>query len=130
MSQKVSASASGRGGDFELAAQDIGQPAFVGLDDGAGMMRDQAAQHRVGVLDITQVTGAVQAVQPGTGQFGKVADVVQPRGGFQQHGVRTESGRETARPGGDSLDVGPAAGKRTGQERAGEALRPRRTVAA
>ena len=33
-------------------------------------------------------------------------------------------GREAAGPGGDALDVGPAAGKRVGQEGAGEVLSP------
>jgi hypothetical protein len=28
----------------ELAGQDVGQAAFFGLDDGTGMVRDQAAQ--------------------------------------------------------------------------------------
>jgi hypothetical protein len=36
----------------ELAGQDVGQAAFFGLDDGAGMVRDQAAQQRFGVLDV------------------------------------------------------------------------------
>ena len=61
---------------LELSAQDVGQAPLFGLDDGAGMMRDQTAQHRVGVLDITQVPGTVQAVQPGAGQLREIADVM------------------------------------------------------
>ena len=60
----------------ELAGQDVGQAAFFGLDDGAGVVRDQAAQHGSGVLDVAQVAGAVQAVQAGSGEFGQVADVM------------------------------------------------------
>jgi hypothetical protein len=44
-------------------------------------------------------------------QAGRVADVVQPGGGFQQIGVRAEHWRQAAGPGGDALDVCPAAGK-------------------
>jgi predicted ABC-type ATPase len=31
----------------EFTAEDGGQAAFLGLDDGAGVMRDQTAQHRI-----------------------------------------------------------------------------------
>jgi hypothetical protein len=34
---------------LELQAQDIGKPAFAGLDDDTTVTRDQPAQHRVGV---------------------------------------------------------------------------------
>jgi len=88
------------------------------------VMRDETAQHRVSVLDIAEVTGAVQAMQPGGGEFRKVADVVQPGSGFEQPGVGADGRREAARPGGDSLDVGPAAGKGIGEEGAGQALSP------
>jgi len=56
----------------------VGQAAFFGLDDGAGVVRDQAAQQGIGVLGVAEVAGAVQAVQAGGGEFGEVADVVQP----------------------------------------------------
>ena len=108
----------------ELAVQDVGEAALLGLDDGAGVVRDQAAQQGFGVLDVAQVAGAVQAVQAGVGEFGEVADVVQPRGGLDQIGVGVEGRVEGAGPGGDALDVGPAAGKRAGQEGAGEVLGP------
>ena len=76
------------------------------------------------MLDVAEVAGAVQAVQAGVGEFGEVADVVQPRGGLEQTGVRAEGGCEAAGPGGDALDVGPAAGKSVGEEGAGEVLSP------
>ena len=44
-----------------------GEAAFLGFDDGAGVVRDQAAQQGSGVLDVAQVAGAVQAVQAGGG---------------------------------------------------------------
>jgi hypothetical protein len=72
------------------------------------------------VLDVAQVAGAVQAVQAGVGEFGEVADVVQPGGGLDQVGVGAEGRLEGAGPGGDALDVGPAAGQGVGEEGAGK----------
>jgi len=43
----------------ELAGQDVGEAAFFGLDDGAGVVRDQAAQQGLGVLGVAEVAGAV-----------------------------------------------------------------------
>jgi hypothetical protein len=45
---------------LELVAQDVGEPAFFGFSDGAGVMGDQPAQHGVGVLGVAQITGAVE----------------------------------------------------------------------
>ena len=59
-----------------------------------------------------------------SGKAGGVADVVQPGGGFQQIGVRAENRRQAAGPGGDALDVRPAAGKRLLQERPGQLFGP------
>jgi hypothetical protein len=49
---------------LELDAEDVGESAFAGFDDGAGVVCDQAAQHGIGVLGVAQVPGAVQGVQP------------------------------------------------------------------
>jgi len=76
------------------------------------------------VLRVAKVPGAVELVQAGGGEVGGVADVVQPRGGFEQLGVRAEDGCQAACPGGDALDVRPAAGKRLLEECPGELLRP------
>jgi hypothetical protein len=57
-----------RGG--ELQAQDVGESAFSGFDDGAGVVRDQPAQHGVGVWGVAQVAGTVQSVQPVTARPG------------------------------------------------------------
>ena len=62
-------------------------------------------------LGVAQVPGAVELVQARDGEIGCVADVVQPCGGFQQVGVRAKNGRKAACPGGDALDVRPAAGQ-------------------
>jgi len=43
----------------ELADQGVSQIAFFGLDDGAGVVRDQAAQQGLGVLGVAEVAGAV-----------------------------------------------------------------------
>ena len=109
---------------LELAAQEVGESAFAGFDDGAGVVGDQPAQHGVGMLGVAQVPGAVERMQARGGKAGRVADVVQPRGGFQQIGVSAENGRQAACPGGDALDVRPAAGERLLEERPGELLRP------
>jgi hypothetical protein len=73
---------------------------------------DQPAELAAGVLGVAKVPGAVELVQPRDGEIGRVADVVQPRGGFQQISVRAENRREAAGPGGDALDVRPAPGQR------------------
>ena len=62
-------------------------------------------------LGVAQVPGTVELVHSGGGEAGSVADVVQPRGGFQQIGVRAENGCQAACPVGDALDVRPAAGQ-------------------
>ena len=108
----------------ELGAQDVGESAFAGFDDGAGVVGDQPAQHGIGVLGVAQVPGAVELVQAGGGEAGGVADVVQPGGGFQQIGVRAENGCQAACPGGDALDVRPAAGQGFVEECPGELFAP------
>ena len=87
-------------------------------------MGDQPAQQGVGVLGVAQVPGAIELVQAREGKAWGVADVVQPRGGFQQIGVRAEDGCQAAGPGGDALGVRPAAGKRLLQERPGQRFGP------
>jgi hypothetical protein len=87
-------------------------------------MGDQPAQHGVGVLGVAQVTGAVECVQARHGKAGRVADVVQPRGGFQEIGISAENGCQAADPRDDALDVRPAAGEGILQERPGELLGP------
>ena len=82
-------------------------------------MSNQPAQHGVGVLGVAQVPGAVELMQAGDGEAGGVADIVQP-GGFQQIGVRVENGCQAACPGGDALDVRPAAGQGFLEKRPGE----------
>ena len=41
---------------LELEAQNAGKSAFIGFDDGVGVVGDEAAQHGVGVLDIARST--------------------------------------------------------------------------
>ena len=76
------------------------------------------------MLGVAQVPGAIELVQAGGGEAGGVADVVQPRGGFQQIGVRAENRRQAACPGGDALDVRPAAGQGFLEECPGELFAP------
>jgi hypothetical protein len=96
----------------ELGTQDIGESAFAGFDDGAGVVGDQPAQQGVGVPGVAQVPGSVELVQAREGKAGGVADVVQPCGGFQQVSGRAENRCQAACPGGDAPGVRPAAGKR------------------
>jgi len=63
------------------------------------------------VLGVAQVPGAIELMQAGGSEAGGVADVVQPRGGFQQIGVRAERRSQAACPGGDALDVRPGSGR-------------------
>jgi hypothetical protein len=108
----------------EFVAQDVGESAFAGFDDGAGVVGDQPAQNGIGMLGVAQVPGAVELVQTGGGEAGGVADVVQPRRGFQQLRVRAENRCQAACPGGDALDVRPAAGQKFLEVCPGELLRP------
>ena len=68
-------------GGLELAGEIGRETAFGGFVDGAGVVGDQAAEHRVGVVDIAEVAGAVEGMEPGRVQAWGVADVVQPGGG-------------------------------------------------
>jgi len=89
-----------------------------------GVMGDQPAQHGIGLMDIAQIARTVQGVKARHNQARRVADVVQPRGGVQEIGVRAESGCQAACPRGDALDVRPAAGKGPLQKRPGEIFGP------
>ena len=109
---------------LELEAQDVGKPAFVGFDDGVGVMGDQPAQHRVGVLGVAQVTGTVECVQARQGQVGRVADVVQPGRGLQKVSISAENGCQAACLRGDASDVRPAAGQWLLEECLGEMFGP------
>jgi hypothetical protein len=61
------------------------------------------------MLNVAEVTGAIQRMEAGIGQFGRVADVMQPRCGFEQVGVIAEDDGERAGLRRDALDVRPAA---------------------
>ena len=63
------------------------------------------------MLGVAQVTGAVEWVEARRGQARRVADVVQPPGGFQEIGVSAENMFKAACPGGKALDVRSAAGE-------------------
>ena len=76
------------------------------------------------MLGVAQVAGAVEWVEARGGEAGCVADVVQPRGGIQEIGVRAENWCQAPCPRGDALNVRPAAGEGLLEECAGELLRP------
>ena len=87
-------------------------------------MGDQSAQHGVGLMDVAQVARTVECVQARHGKARYVADVVQPRGGFQEIGVSAENRCQAACPRGNALDVRPAAGEGQLEEYLGEMFRP------
>ena len=72
-------------------------------------MRDQAAQDRVGKVCVAQVPGAVERMKAGLGQLGRVADVMQPRGSFEQIGVVSEDRGKGSGSRGDPLNMRPTA---------------------
>ena len=110
---------------LELQAQDVGESAFAGVDEGAGVVRDQPAQRGAGVLGVAQVACAVECVQAGAGQAGRVADVVRPRGGFGEIGVSAQNRCQASCLRGDALDVRPAAGEGVPGGVPGRAVQPR-----
>ena len=65
----------------------------------------------------------IELVQAGSDEAWGIAGVVQPGGSFQQIGVRAQNGRQAACPGGDALDVRPAARQGLLEERPGGPLR-------
>ncbi len=92
-------------------AQLASQAAVLGFDDSAGVMRNQAAEDRVGEVDVAQVPGAVQRMKAGLDQLGQVADVMQPRGGFEQVGILAEDRGKGSGSRGNPLNMCPAAGE-------------------
>jgi hypothetical protein len=82
---------------LELQPQDVSKSAFAGFDDGAGVMRDQPAHQSVSMPCVAQIPGAIELVQAREGKAGGVANVVHPRGGFQQIDVSAENRCQAAR---------------------------------
>jgi hypothetical protein len=67
----------------ELAGEVVGQAALFGFDARARVVGNEVAQSRVCVLYVAQVAGTVERVEAGLRQIGRVADVMQVRGGFE-----------------------------------------------
>lgn len=74
----------------ELADKLHREAAFLCLGQGAGVMRNQSAQQRLGTFDVAEVPGAVQGVESGDMQIRCIPDVMQPRGRLDQLGVVSE----------------------------------------
>ncbi len=89
----------------KLTGEHVRKAAFLGLDDSPGVMTDQAAQDRIGMLHVAEVPGAVERMKASLHQFGRVADVMQPRGGFKQVGVLTQDRGKGLGSLSDSLDI-------------------------
>lgn len=107
-------------GGWELAGERIGEAAFSGFDDCAGVPGDEAADDVVGVGDVAEVAGSVKRVKAGGGDLGAVADVVQPGRGFEEVGVVAEDGGKGASLPGDTLGVCPAAWERLFEQFTGD----------
>ena len=80
------------------------------------MVRHQPAQPGVGVLDIAEVASTIQGVKASVREFWRVADVMQPRGGFEQVGIVFEDRGERPSLRSDTLDVSPATRERDFEE--------------
>jgi hypothetical protein len=48
----------------EFVAQDVGESAFAGFDDGAGVVCDQPAQQGISMLGVAKVPGPVELCRP------------------------------------------------------------------
>ena len=68
------------------------------------------------MLDVAEVAGTVERVKACVYQLGRVADVMEPGGGFEQIGVAAKDRGERPSPRGDTLDVSPATRKRDFEE--------------
>ena len=108
----------------KLATQLASQAAFLGFEDSAGVMRDQAAQDRIGEVRVAQVPSAIERMKAGLDQLGRVADVMQPRGGFEQIGVLAEDRRKDSGSRSDPLNMRPTARKRDFEVLASKFLGP------
>jgi hypothetical protein len=91
-------------------------PRSSALDDRAGVVGDQLAQHWIDVLYVAEVVGTIKRMKARGGEFGRVADVVEPSSSFEQVGVVTEDRSERVGLRSDTLDVGPATRKRDFEE--------------
>jgi hypothetical protein len=87
----------------------------MGLGDYSGGQLDPASARAIVVS-----AASIEGLQARDGQAGRVADVVQPGGGFEQIGVSPENRGQAACPGGHALDVCPATGKVILEEYPGE----------
>jgi hypothetical protein len=76
------------------------------------------------VLGVAKVPGAIELVQARGGEAGGEPMSCSRAAGLQQIGVRAENGRQAACPGGDALDVRPAAGKGLPEKAYGRAVAP------
>ena len=57
---------------------------------------------------VAEVAGTIERMKARVGEFGRVADVVEPRGGFEQISVVAKDGSEGTGLRRHTLDVGPA----------------------
>lgn len=93
----------------EFAYQVSCKAAFLGFDQCAGVMRDHPAQERFGALDVAEVSGAVERMEAGVVKIRRVPNVVQPRCGFNDFGIRAENQSQGLGLRGNALRVRPAA---------------------
>jgi hypothetical protein len=91
------------------------------------MVRHQADDLVLGMLDVAEVPGTVQRVEAGRGQLGGVPDVMEDGGRREQFRLLRQNRAETASLARHALRVRPPAGERE-QQTFGDASRPCRLI--
>jgi len=90
----------------------VGEPTFTGFESSAAVVSHERGEPQREVA-AQEVVGAVYGMHSGLGQFGCVADVVQPSSGDKQVAVReVHGGYELPGPLGDGLHVSPSVRER------------------
>ena len=74
----------------ELADQLSREAALLGFCQRTRVMRNHPAQQRLGVFGVAEMPGAIQRVESGVMQIGRISDVVQPSRRLNQVGIFSE----------------------------------------
>lgn len=101
-------------GQGELLREPVDAP-LVCLDQRAGVMRDEAADHWVGAEYVAEVPGAVERMESCGSHRGRVADVMQERGRLDQLGPVSENRRQLNGASSNALRMCPATRQLVGQ---------------
>jgi hypothetical protein len=108
----------------EFAHQFIGESTVTCLDHGTGVMSDEGAEARLGVVGGEQVSGAVEGVKAGQCEFWRVSDVVEVGCADQQRGVVANQICDSFGGAADSFAMVPPRRQRFREQAAGKVSRP------